>query len=131
VPSDEMGGEMSALNTDDTSGPVGGDSAVAEEYDTSANSLLAVASVALSGLGFFTLLSLADRRDRTPAKALGLFFTTSFETITGTVLGFVAVNQARRSQQSDKGLFLGATGAVLGIMTTVMNFNWMRTRRRI
>jgi hypothetical protein len=126
-----MGGEMSSLHTDDTSGPIDGDGGLAEEYETSAMSLLAVASVALSALGFVTLLSLADRRDRTPARALGLFFATSLETIAGTVLGFAAVNQARHSQQSGKGLFLGATGAVLGIITTVMNFNWMRTRRRI
>jgi hypothetical protein len=87
-------------------------------------SVLAIASFALSGLGFLTLLKLADRTDRTPARALGLFLATSVETITGTVLGLKAAGQAGNSPQSGKGMLLGASGAVLGIITTILNFNW-------
>jgi hypothetical protein len=121
---------MTTLNTDDTSATIDGDRAAIEDHDNSVN-LLAVASIALSGLGFLTLLRLADRRDRTPASALGLFFTTSLATISGTVLGLVATSQASDSEQPGKGLLLGASGAVLGIITTLLNFNWMRTRRRL
>jgi hypothetical protein len=85
----------------------------------------------LSGLGFLTLLKLADRRDRSPAAALGLFFATSLETIGGTALGLVAASRASDAEQPGKGMLLGASGAVLGIITTVLNFNWMRTRRRL
>src|SRR5258708_20058381 len=87
---------------------------------------LAVASLALSGLGFLTLLRLADSRDRTPAKALGLFFATSLESIGGTVLGLVAASRASDSEQRGKGFLFGASGAVLGIFTTLRNFTWMR-----
>ena len=92
---------------------------------------LAVASVALSGLGFLTLLRLADRQDRTPARALFLFFATTLESTGGTALGLVAASRASDSEQPGKGLLLGATGAVLGVVTTLLNFNWMRTRRRL
>jgi hypothetical protein len=95
------------------------------------NVLPAVASIALSGLGFLTLLKLADRSDRTPARALGLFFATSSEAISGTVLGLAVARRASDSKQPGKGLLLGASGAVLGIITILLNFNWMRTRRRL
>jgi hypothetical protein len=85
----------------------------------------------LSGLGFVTLLKLADRTDRTPARALGLFFANSLETVSRTVLGLVAASQASESEQPGKGLLLGVTGAVLGIITTLLNLNWMGTRRRL
>jgi hypothetical protein len=93
--------------------------------------MIAVASIALFGLGFLSLLRLADRGDRTPARALGLFFATSIETVGGTVLGLRASRHASDSEQPGKGLLLGASGAVLGIITTLLNFNWMRTRRRL
>jgi hypothetical protein len=111
-------------------GSLYGDPPAFEDHDDSVN-VLAVASIALSGLGFLTLLRLADRRDRAPASALGLFFTTSLATITGTVFGLVAARQASDSEQPGKGLLLGASGAVLGIITTLLNINWMRTRRRL
>lgn len=121
---------MTTNNTDDTSAAIHGDPAPLEDRDDSVI-MLAVASIALSGLGFLTLLRLADRRDRTPATALGLFFATSIETVSGTVLGLRAARQDRDSEQPGKGLLLGASGAVLGIITTLLNFNWMRTRRRL
>jgi hypothetical protein len=99
---------------------------LAQQGDSAA--VLGAASIALSGLGFVTLLKLADRRDRSPLLALGLFFATSLETIGGTVLGLKA---ASRAQRGGNGLVLGASGALLGVITTIMNFNWMRTRRRL
>jgi hypothetical protein len=121
---------VSNLKTDDSSAIIDEDRAVCDDRDDSVN-VRAVASIALSGLGFVTLLKLADRTDRTPARALALFFATSLETISGTVLGLVAASEASESKQPGKGLLLGATGAVLGIITTLLNFNWMRTRRRL
>jgi hypothetical protein len=101
------------------------------EDDDESVDVLAVVSIALSGLGFLTLLRLADRRERAPASALGLFFVTSLATITGTAFGLVAARQASDSKQPGKGLLLGASGAVLGVITTILNINWMRTRRRL
>jgi len=121
---------MNTLNTDDASASIVGDRLEFEDQHDPEN-VLAVASIALSGLGFLTLLRLADRRDRTPASALGLFFVTSLATICGTVFGLVAARQAGDSERSSEGLLLGASGAVLGIITTLLNFNWMRTRRRL
>jgi hypothetical protein len=92
---------------------------------------LPLVSAALSALGFLTLLRLADRRDRSPAKALGLFLATSLESTLGTALGFAAVKRSRKAEGLSRGLLLSATGIVLGVLTTVMNFNWMRTRRRL
>ena len=121
---------MTTLNTDDPSATIDWGSAAFEDPDDPMN-VLAVASIALSGLGFLTLLRLADRRDRTPASALGLFLVTSLATISGTVFGLVAASRASDSEQPGKGLLLGASGAVLGIVTSLLNFNWMRTRRRL
>ena len=95
------------------------------------NDLMAVASVALSAIGFLTLLRLADRRDRSPAKGLGLFLATTAESIGGTVLGLSAVGRSRDVGRPSRGLLLGAIGAVLGVVTTLLNVNWMRTRRRL
>ena len=121
---------MTIRNPDGTDGAVDGDPGSLMDHDDSV-SMLAIASIALSGLGFLTLLKLADRTDRTPARALGLLFSTSLETISGTVLGLKAASHARDSKQPGMGLILGASGAVLGIITTVLNFNLMRTRRRL
>ena len=121
--------DMTTVDEGDSSGSLDGDSPPLEDHDDSVN-VLAIVSVALSGFGFLTLLRLADRRERAPASALGLFFTTSLATISGTVFGLVAARQASDSKQPGKGLLLGASGAVLGIITTILNINWMRTRRR-
>jgi mannose/fructose/N-acetylgalactosamine-specific phosphotransferase system component IIC len=92
---------------------------------------LAFASVALSAVGFLTLLRLADRRDRSPFAALGLFFATTLESTGGAVLGLVAAGRARDAGDVGKGFLVAAAGAVLGVVTTLLNVNWMRTRRRI
>jgi hypothetical protein len=93
--------------------------------------MTAVASVALSAVSFLTLLKLADRRDRSPARALGLFLATTAESITGTVLGAQAIGRAREVGRPNKNLLFGAGGLVLGLITSVLNVNWMRTRRRL
>ena len=93
--------------------------------------LMAVASVLLSGAAFLTLLKLADRRERTPARALGLFFTTSLESVTGTALGLSAVGRARDVGRPSPNLLLATAGSVLGVLTTLLNINWLRTRRRV
>ena len=89
-----------------------------------------LASALLSVLGFPTLLRLADRRDRTPARALGLFLATTAESIAGIVLG---ISGARRASDTgpDRNIPLAAGGLVLGVITTLLNVNWMRTRRRV
>lgn len=119
---------MTTVDGSDASGIIDGDLPAFE--DDCDSKLLAVVSVALSGLEFLTLLRLADRRDRAPAGALGLFFTTSLATVTGTAFGLVAASRTSNSKHPGKGLLLGASGAVLGIITIILNFNWMRTRRR-
>ncbi len=101
-----------------------------EDHDDSVD-VLAIVSIALSGLGFLALLRLADTRGRAPASALGLFFITSLATITCTAFGLVAARQASDSKQPGRGLLLGASGAVFGVITTILNINWMRTRRRL
>lgn len=93
--------------------------------------LYGAVSAALSVVSFLTLLKLADRRDRSPFRALSLFVATTTESITATVLGATAVSQARESDRPSRGMVLGAAGTVLGIITTLLNFNWMRTRRRL
>ena len=93
--------------------------------------VMAVVSVALSVTGFLTLLKLADRRDRSPARALGLFLATSAESISGTVLGLQAAARAREVDRPNRNLLIASAGAVLGVVTTLLNLNWMRTRRRL
>jgi len=92
---------------------------------------LALASVALSSVGFLTLLRLADRRDRSPAAGLGLFLATTLESTGGTALGLVAAGRNKHPDRLTRSFLFAAAGSVLGIITTVLNFNWMRTRRRL
>ncbi len=92
---------------------------------------MAVASFALSAIGFLTLLRLADRRDRSPAKAVGLFLATTVESTGGTALGLVAAGRNKDPERLTKGFLVAAAGTVLGVVTTLLNFNWMRTRRRL
>jgi mannose/fructose/N-acetylgalactosamine-specific phosphotransferase system component IIC len=100
--------------------------------DTQLTNSLAIASVALSAIGFLTLLRLADRRERTPFRALGLFFATTLESTSGTVLGLVAAGRSQETGgRTSKGFLMAAAGTVLGVITTILNFNWMRTRRKV
>ena len=102
-----------------------------EAADEQLTNSLAVASIALSAIGFLTLLRLADRRERTPFRALSLFFATTLESTGGTVLGVMAAGRSRERAPTGKGFLLAAAGTVLGVITTVLTFNWMRTRRRV
>lgn len=113
--------------------PLLGDDRVHEESADERQTMdaLAVASVALSAIGFLTLLRLADRRDRSPAKALGLFVATTLESTGGTALGLVAAGRNKDPDHTTKGFLVAAAGSVLGVITTILNFNWMRTRRRL
>ena len=95
------------------------------------NEALSAASVALSAIGFLTLLRLADRRDRSPAKALGLFFATTTESTLGIALGVKAIRQSGPAARTSRGFLLAAAGTVLGVITSVLNVNWMRTKRRV
>jgi len=108
-----------------------GDAAEQEAADERLTNSLAVASLALSGIGFLTLLRLADRRDRTPLRALGLFLATTLESTGGTVLGLKAAGRSKESAPTGKGFLVAAAGTVLGVISTVLTFNWMRTRRRL
>ena len=108
-----------------------GDAADEEVADEQLTNSLAVASLTLSAIGFLTLLRLADRRDRTPFRALGLFLATTLESTGGTALGVVAAGRSKERAPTGMGFLLAAAGAVLGVITTVLNFNWMRTRRRV
>ena len=63
---------MTTLDADVTAGTGDGDHAALDDPDHSVD-VLALAPIASSGLGFLTLLKLADRTDRTPARALGMF----------------------------------------------------------
>jgi hypothetical protein len=123
---------MTAANVDPGTGP-DADGALADGVEERPPGLdpKAVASVTLSVAGFLTLLKLADRRDRTPARALGLFVATSAESIGGTVLGLSAAGRAREADGANANLLLASCGAVLGVITTLLNLNWMRTRRRL
>lgn len=102
----------------------------AAEETADQGAFLGAVSVALSAIGFLTLLRLADRRDRSPARGLGLFMATTAESVGGTVLGLTVVGRSRDAGRPSRGLLLGAAGAVLGVITTLLNVNWMRTRRR-
>ncbi len=94
---------------------------------------LALASVALSAMGFLTLLRLADRRDRTPAKALGLFLATTVESTAGTGLGIEAIRRSHGDESGEpaKSVVVAAAGMVIGIITSALTLNWMRTTRRM
>ena len=112
------------------SGAIGAPGRAAAD-DAERADFLGAASAGLSLVGFFALLKLADRRDRTPARALGLFFVTTGSSTGALALGAAAVSKSRKSGQAGRGLILGAVGIVLGSLTTVLNLNSMRTRRRI
>ncbi len=94
---------------------------------------LALASVALSAISFMTLLRLADRRDRSPAKALGLFLATTVESTSGTGLGIAAIRRSRGEGLGShpRSFAVAAAGVVIGVITTLLNLNWMRTKRRV
>jgi hypothetical protein len=94
---------------------------------------LALASVALSSMGFMTLLRLADRRDRSPAKALGLFLATTVESTVGTGLGIHAIRRSRGDEPGahPRNFAIAAAGVVIGVITSALNLNWMRTTRRV
>ena len=122
---------MSELSVSDRS-PSEGETSVDEpSQDDQRVELLGAASTALAVVSFLTLVKLADRRDRTPLRAVGLFFATTAESVTATALGATAVTQAKQSDRFSRGYLLGAAGTVIGVITTLLNFNWMRTRRRI
>jgi hypothetical protein len=88
---------------------------------------LALASVGLSAISFVTFFNLADRRT-TPLRGFGYFLMTSAESLTGTVLGVMAVRRADKIGRPPRAFFLGVVGAALGGFTTLLNFNFMRTR---
>jgi len=92
---------------------------------------LAVVSAILSGMGFLTLLKLADRSNRTPAKALGLFLATSLESTGGTIVGLTALRQIRSTEPHQRGRMLAAAGVAVGVLTSVLTLNWMRMERRM
>jgi hypothetical protein len=64
---------MANLDADTPSSSTGRDHGIGEEDQGPSVDMLGLVSLVLSGLGFLTLLKLADRRDRSPARALGLF----------------------------------------------------------
>ena len=122
---------MADATTSEDSGPGSGDGTGEVGADEpQAMDALAVASFALSAVGFLTLLRLADRRERSPAASLGLCLATTLESTGGTVLGLVAAGRNKHPDRVTKGFLVAVGGTVLGIVTTVLNFNWMRTRRR-
>lgn len=122
---------MSEVSVSDGSAPEAATSVDEGTDDDQRVELLGAASTVLALLSFFTLIKLADQSERTPLRALGLFFATTTESVTAAALGASAVSQARQSDRLSRGLVLGAAGTVLGIITTLLNFNWMRTRRRV
>lgn len=122
---------MSEASPEDRSSLEGAPPAEEPGADDQRVELFGTLSAGLAVLSFLTLLRLADRRDRTPFRALGLFLTTTAESIAATVLGAKAVAQRGESDQVSRGFVLGAAGTVLGVITTLLTFNWMRTRRRM
>jgi len=102
----------------------------ADGEETGRTDVLGAASLVLSAIGFLTLLRLADRRERSPANGVGLLLATTVESVGGTVLGLSAVGRSRDVGRPSRGVLFGAAGAVLGVVTTLLNVNWMRTRRR-
>jgi hypothetical protein len=98
--------------------------------DTDAD-LLGAASAGLGALGFLTLLRAADRRERTPARSLGLWLAATAESQGAVLLGALAVSKRRGSGVPGRGVILGAAGVVLGSLSLVLNLNWLRTRRRV
>jgi hypothetical protein len=122
---------MTEAGLNDVSPDGTGDAADQEAADQQLTNAMAVASLALSAIGLLTLLRLADRRDRTPFRALGLFLATTLESTGGTVLGAVAAGRNKDKAPTGKGFLLAAAGTVLGVITTVLNFNWMRSRRGV
>ena len=122
---------MSEAATDDPSSLEAESSAAQSGTDDQRMELLGLASAGLAAISFLTLLRLADRQDRTPLRALGLFFATTTESVTATALGARVLSQRGESDHVSRGLVLGAAGTVLGVITTLLNFNWMRTRRRL
>jgi len=124
-------GEMSEVSVEEPSSVEDAPPVEESGADDQRVELLGTLSAGLAVLSFLTLLRLADRRDRTPLRALGLFFATTTESITATALGATAVTQREDADQLSRGFVLGAAGALLGIITTLLNFTWLRTRRRI
>jgi hypothetical protein len=121
---------MAATALNPETDPVAGGDRPDAGDDQESSDAIAIASLALSSVGFLTLLRLADRRERSPASALGLFLATSAESITGAVLGLVSVTRTSDGARRTRPFLFGAAGAVLGVFTTLLNVNWMRTRRR-
>jgi hypothetical protein len=94
---------------------------------------LSLASLALSSVSFLTLLRLADRSDRSPARALRLFLVLVTECVGGTALGVAALRSREDGEGEGPGgaeTAAAAAGTLLGIVTMLLTFNWMRTRRR-
>jgi len=96
--------------------------------DQSSADPLAFASVGLSAISFVTFFNQSDRRT-TPLRAFGYFLMTSAESLMGVILGVMAVKRANDVGRPTRATLLGAAGAALGAFTTLLNFNFMRTRR--
>jgi len=92
--------------------------------------LFGAASAGLGVLGFFTLLRLADRRNRSPARTLSLWLAATAESKGALVLGALAIKKCRVAGTRSRGVLLAAVGVVLGSLSLVLNLNWMRSRRR-
>ena len=92
---------------------------------------LGIASLAVSSTGFLTMLKMADRRTRTPARALLLFLATTLEFASGILLGARALQQIGDPDRHERGVLPAAAGIVIGVVTSLLTFNWMRTKRRM
>jgi hypothetical protein len=46
-------------------------------------------------------------------------------------LGVKAIQQSRQADRMSRGLLVAAAGTVLGVISMVLNINWMRTKRRV